>query len=469
MLVPCADFVEALVVERDNPVALPAALKPKAKEVGLKRGLSPYMLEKNSWLQAAKRAKGGTLTEEEHLQARAEFKEHWNRIGNTEPFADAYQVWRQRHLVQQAPAIEPYRLMWGGGCRASPVAKEELHDEVQRHGWPTYAEVVDPGGAQFKILAETGVDFEASATFNLWGLGRAARNVRTTPEERSKFEMIEKGIFSWLEHLGREVADRGDLMIMVVGDHIGRVGQIFRMAAIVSGVTYNPKIFEVTWLAFEEEGLSSAIQLTFPFKVYVADRPCKISPHFQTIEAATSDEFIAKLFDKMANIRLYRLVYDAIIEHGSNKWSSVKSAESLGQLWEPGQRQHLRFESAGGAPRSGLATAERIFEGLFEGDPFSSGGGDVGQRGGRGVGGRGRGRHRGLPFVLPWGRRFPANTWPAAHKLRTIRAGDALGIMSEQPRRVRGRVRMLPCALQTAPYKSGRNASLRYQSSGCLP
>ena len=379
------------MVLRDNPTALPRT-RAKPKEGGLKRGLSPFMRERNNFMQAAKRTKGSTLTAEEVERARDEFRQHWGRIGDKGLFSEAYQEWRHTAVVTEAPDAKPYRLIWGGGCTTCPVTKEELFDEVQRHGWPTDHEVVDPGGAQFKVPATTSIEFNISARFNLWGLSRAARNVRTTDEERAKFAVIEKGIFSFLEHVGREQADRGDLLIMVVGDDLNTAGQSARQVAMVTGVTYNPKVFEVTQMVFAEEGSAATPDLTYPFKVYVANRPCKITSTFQAIDTATSDEFIAKLLDKMVGMRLFRLVYDAIIENGSNKWCLVKSAELVGDLLLPGQAAPLRCGAPAGPPRRANRTAERMFENLLEGDPLNSEGMGRDRRGGRATGGGGRGR-----------------------------------------------------------------------------
>ena len=52
---------------------------------------------------------------------------------------------------------------------------------------------------------------------------------------------MEFGIFNVLETLGKELADSGDLLLVVDGKVLDRAGGTRRLAFFVGGVCYNPK------------------------------------------------------------------------------------------------------------------------------------------------------------------------------------------------------------------------------------
>lgn len=73
------------------------------------------MLERNKYLQAAKRSNVGTLTKEAVSQLTTDFRAHWERLGGSHGvFDDMYKAWREAPPLHVLPGA-PCRLVWGGG------------------------------------------------------------------------------------------------------------------------------------------------------------------------------------------------------------------------------------------------------------------------------------------------------------------------------------------------------------------
>lgn len=138
------------VETRKNPALLSDAVVPNDIELAASapqanRGLSPYMLECNRHLQAARVAKGSTLTRDEVARARAEFRNVWQGVKDRSVFSEAYNEWRHTGRPSQESRPPPkYKLVWGGGCHATPITKEELWEHVHANGWPSDAQARPP-------------------------------------------------------------------------------------------------------------------------------------------------------------------------------------------------------------------------------------------------------------------------------------------------------------------------------------
>lgn len=136
---------EKVVVERPNPALLiAAATETSASKVEttaqVKRGLNPYLLQKNLFLKTVRENKGSTLTTEERAKADADFKSMWSRMGDQDVYKQAYEEWQAEGPPDVALQPLTYTPIWGGGCHATPITKEEMYDWHKVAGWPSDAE-----------------------------------------------------------------------------------------------------------------------------------------------------------------------------------------------------------------------------------------------------------------------------------------------------------------------------------------
>lgn len=362
------------LVTRENPAALVPQQKAQGtNETKLKRGLSPYMLERNRHLAATKLAKGSTLTADEVTRACAEFRELWQRAPGQDIYKEAYQHWRaDAARVSDPQPVAEYKPMWGGGCRATPVTKEELCAHIREEGWPKELELADLSGATFRPGATDPVDFAPSSAYNLWGVGRWPRNVMRTPQNTHRFNLIEKGFFAMFEDLGREAIDSGEVMLVVDGPSVHEAGQRHRSLALVTGVCYNPKVFEVTTLRFDNGANVSVGELTLPCDVMVADRRCRVPSRHHCLDCQTSDEFIERLCNDMSELHLSKAEYKVIEKDGSNRWSRITAISPVGCLWMFGQKAPLFAGRARASGRQVARASERLLHSMLAGDPFDA-------------------------------------------------------------------------------------------------
>jgi hypothetical protein len=76
---PEEPFEQPRLIQRPNPARLPAKMGsvagPSCKEDAPRRRLSPFLLEMNKHLAAAKQTKGSKLTAEEIQASRSDFKD----------------------------------------------------------------------------------------------------------------------------------------------------------------------------------------------------------------------------------------------------------------------------------------------------------------------------------------------------------------------------------------------------------
>lgn len=156
-------FVDACVTQRPNPACLPSSTTAAAGQASgsgaqaPRVGLNPYLLERNRFLQSAKQNKGATLSAAEVAQASEDFREMWKNMGGSEAFKHAYDEWRRTLAPQASEALATYRQIWGGGCSATPITKEEMFEFHKTASWPSDAEA--PVGAwgeasMCKVLVE---------------------------------------------------------------------------------------------------------------------------------------------------------------------------------------------------------------------------------------------------------------------------------------------------------------------------
>lgn len=193
----------------------------------------------------------------------------------------------------------------GAAVESQPhVTKEKLCTYVTEKGWPNNAMVTDSAGTQTSVAPDTNINFEEPAVFRIWGIGRAHRNVlRVGAEQRRCFNFVEKGFFSFFKKIGQKVADSGETMLILEGPSPRAAGAFCRKIVLVTGIPYNPQVFDATRMSFGEADHALARHLTLPSKVSVATRPSKLDAASSVIDVSTSDEFNKAMLDDMASSR----------------------------------------------------------------------------------------------------------------------------------------------------------------------
>lgn len=287
-VVPQAVFGEPVLVQRESPSALVTGPTGKhTSEPKKKTGLNPYLLERNKFMQSVKAMKGSTLTAAELAEASDRFRVFWRSMADKGALQAAYTDWRERLAATDDPQHVEYRPIWGGGCAATPITKEELHGFVKEAGWPTDEEVGDLRAQTTTAQMTEPVDFSSARSFDLWGVTRAARNVARTDANKTQFSCIERGFLNFLDDLGKSTVEAGDLMIALSGPNSEAPGTFRHFAALVTGLSLSRKVFEVTLLDFAQGLDAHSPRLPLPCKVVVASRPCRVSSNFQGIDCRT--------------------------------------------------------------------------------------------------------------------------------------------------------------------------------------
>lgn len=173
-------FGPPVAFERSNPALLVA---PRAAtDVGqpVKRvGLNPYMMEKNKFMATAKRTLGRAMTPTEVRQATEDFKAFWASMDH-DVVRDAYADWRETPQAEGgALEDDAYTPSWGGGCRATPVTKDEFHQYLKEFGWPSDQDLQQRRSKK-SAEVDADADFNDFAGHDIWGIGRWPRNVDRT-------------------------------------------------------------------------------------------------------------------------------------------------------------------------------------------------------------------------------------------------------------------------------------------------
>ena len=157
-------------------------------------------------------------------------------------------------------------------------------------------------------------------------------------------DVVAKGLVNFLVHLGKAVADAGDVMIVVCGPLFADADQCCRLAGLVSAVTYSPQVFNMTRVKFMNPGDATASELNLPVEVRIASRPCRISPHFMAIDDQSSDEFVLELTNMFASMQLYTATHDVILTDGTLRMSRIDALVHHGCLWKDGMKNPLTFK-----------------------------------------------------------------------------------------------------------------------------
>lgn len=370
---PC--FEQAVSVVRQNSARLvPQKTTNTTDAPALRTGLNPYMLELNKYMQAAKRAKGSTLTPEEVDQTRADFKTKWSAMEGHDTHDELYQDWRTSgKSSQQRPQELVYQPTWGGGSVATPITKEEMCKFVQKHSWPTDLELADKDKSETRVPPNETIDFEATKNYNLWGVGQWARNIqRESASDKRLFELVEKGVHNFLVHLGKDEADSGGVLLIVEGPAKAADKAKWRVPFFVTGTSYSPKVFDITMLEFGRPDDKFEDELALPCDLKVATRPCRVSSGFRVLANLTSDELIAELKQDMSSMGLHVASYEPICPDGTLLWSRVHKVDFVGTLYEPNMKQPLNFGRDPSETSKEHRARQTILRSMLVDDPFGS-------------------------------------------------------------------------------------------------
>ncbi len=245
---------------------------------------------------------------------------------------------------------------------------------MKENGWPGDAEVIDRSCQEVRVEPDVEANFEHSKGYNLWGIGRDARNVdRPAVEtEAGQFEIIEKSIMSYLMHrVGRAEADSGHVMLIIEGPSRRSAGQRFRIAGIVTGTCWNPMVCDITSVHFDLGTDSTAEILALPCTVQISTRACLVTSEFEAFVSLTLDEWIEIMVSEMSSVMLSRASYVPIFPDGSLMWSRIDAVEHAGVIWAPGTKTALSF-ATGKPGGNGLQRQRLLMKKLQTGDPFAT-------------------------------------------------------------------------------------------------
>lgn len=336
-----------------------------------KQGLNPFLFERNKHVAAARQSKGRSLTPAELQQVHSDFQVFWDGLEDRSVFLDNYKEWLLQvgHAAQEEQVAEPYRSTWAGGCLTTPASSAEFHQYHKEKGWPTNDEVYDKGN-KFVTEALGGVDWESAAGFQLWGAGNRPRNVsRQRVRSQAQFGIIERGLVRVLESLPKEQVENGDLLLMVEGPKVAQPHTHRRYLAMVSGIQYNPKVFEVVRLDFDDPACESATPLLLPAQCTLRARACRVAAAAQCLDMQTSDEFIFELTEALQRMTVAIAEHVSVLEGGTLMRLEIVALDNKGSLWEPGMKTPLGVAGKGKQRQPPSAT-QALFAQMQVGDPF---------------------------------------------------------------------------------------------------
>lgn len=372
-LVPtCAeDGHNSAIVRKVSGFLLPQAAQPKAPQAK-RKGLSPFLLERNKQVQAARRLKGGPLSVEDMQRARDQFKKFWDSLDDHTVYEQAYQDWLSTPPASIAPVQRRCLCNWAGGSSSLPVTPEEFCTYHSEAGWPTDDEVFDRSGAQSMSTADTSMVGADCSGIQLWAIGCRPNNVPTSRmRSAAQFKIINKGLANAIDNIGKDAADRGDVLLVVSGPSLARNSEHHHVAFFLAGVTYNPRIFDAAMCSWQEESEMTGAALTLPARCSLKSRKCRVTDRMLSIDMATSAELICSLMEELSGMELFQACYNMPDDDGSLLWSEITALKPLGCLWKPGLRSPV-IQSELAAQRKRTRT-EAAFANLLSSDPLASG------------------------------------------------------------------------------------------------
>ena len=144
------------------------------------------------------------------------------------------------------------------------------------------------------------------------------------------------GLGNWLGATDKALVESGNFMVMGEGQPLS-IDVRRRHIALVTGVTWNPKCFEVTVLKWRDGDLTASMpEMQLPSLVSINVRQNKVSDAFEVMDTITSDTFAATLARTLEPPIIVFVVehdVDTSIDH-TLMWSKLKSVQSIGVLWD---------------------------------------------------------------------------------------------------------------------------------------
>ena len=78
---------------------------------------------------------------------------------------------------------------------------------------------------------------------NIWSTGAWARNVpRRLMRNVKQTDYFEQGVHNYLVHVGKDIADSGNFMLLFNGVRVAGYGEQVNYAVLITGTCYNPKV-----------------------------------------------------------------------------------------------------------------------------------------------------------------------------------------------------------------------------------
>lgn len=300
------------------------------------RGLSVFLRERNAYVQAWRAGQSEPMTDCEIEAAHAAFAERWNAVEDKEGFHEAFKAWQQTPTTKDIEEVK-YKSMFAGGTSVSPLSARELHAWWRAHGWPKKEELADTGASANYVGPNLVTPFENYKAVNMFANTMWARNVpRWTVRDGRQFDFTETGVHNYMTSLGRDIADSGEILIMITGTpYPGAPAGPRNFLALISGMCYSPTVFDVCQCVFEDDALKDALPAPDSFYCVVDRRPCKVSPLFESMALETSDDWIHVLTQALAEMHLWHLTYTIPPEDVGLWRSHVTAIHDVGPLWFP--------------------------------------------------------------------------------------------------------------------------------------
>lgn len=370
-MVAIGDFTEGSLVERPFTDTLAPRTATTSPSGGERKGLSPFLLERNVQVHIAREAKGCPLTPTEINKVHSDFKRFWDSLPDHTLYIQAYKDWQQGQRREQDTIQRTYHTSWGGGSMAAPISSSEFFAYHQRFGWPTDAEVFDPKAGRPPEDSEARAhDWDDLADVNLISIGARPHNVfRPKLHSREQFEMVERGLTNVIFGMTKGLVEKGDVLAVVSGCRLDDNSQ-FHIAFVITGICRSPKVFEVARCRFENSGQESSPELQLPARCQIGTRSSRISPSFECFDLLTSDELVLYLTQTFTSMRLALATYFVPDPDGTLLWSEITSLSDQGCLWEDGLKAPLGAAEA--RARRNQNFVKTAFGKLRTDDPLST-------------------------------------------------------------------------------------------------
>ena len=105
-----------------------------------------------------------------------------------------------------------------------------------KEGSPRKDKIDDVDMLGSRILPDLIIGYEASDGFHLWGRGREVRDVdRSLVGTAQQWAILEDGLCNYVKHVGKDLADSGEMMVMVEGQAATAEEELTRSDIIISG------------------------------------------------------------------------------------------------------------------------------------------------------------------------------------------------------------------------------------------